>query len=90
VLSSERGFLPQGPRAPCVEHDQHVFNVDRAAAVDIQNGVARAPTADVLWLRYVVGLTAHQTVEVLGRSERTVRREWLFGIGWLREERAAQ
>jgi hypothetical protein len=48
------------------------------------------PTADVLWLRYVVGLTAHQTVEVLGRSERTVRREWLFGIGWLREERAAQ
>lgn len=37
----------------------------------------------VVELRYFVGLNEAQTAEVLGLSDRTVRREWAFAKSWL-------
>ncbi len=35
-------------------------------------------------LRYFVGMTAKETAEVLGLSERTVHRHWRFIAAWLK------
>jgi len=40
-------------------------------------------TARVLKLRFFTGLTIAETAEVLGLSERTIRREWQFARAWL-------
>ncbi|MFN7930514.1 MAG: sigma-70 family RNA polymerase sigma factor [Blastocatellia bacterium] len=37
----------------------------------------------IVELRYFVGLNEAQTAEVLGISERTVRRDWAFAKSWL-------
>jgi len=37
----------------------------------------------VIRLRFYGGLTAAETAEMLGVSERTVYRDWLYGRGWL-------
>jgi RNA polymerase sigma factor (TIGR02999 family) len=42
-----------------------------------------ARTADVVRLRYFVGLTVEETAHALGVSERTVKREWAFARAWL-------
>ena len=42
--------------------------------------------ADVVELRYFVGLTEPQTAEALGISESTVRRYWRFARAWLHSE----
>lgn len=41
--------------------------------------------ARVVELRYFAGLSVPQTSEVLGMSERTVKREWPSPRGWLFE-----
>ncbi len=41
--------------------------------------------AEVVRLRYFVGLTHAQTAEVLGLAEKTVRRHWEFSRVWLFE-----
>ena len=47
--------------------------------------------ARVVELRYFGGLTEGETAEVLGVTERTVRRDWVKAKGWLlREMQAAQ
>jgi len=43
-----------------------------------------ARSAEVVKLRYFGGLSTAQTAEVLGVSERTVKREWTFARAWLR------
>jgi RNA polymerase sigma factor (TIGR02999 family) len=45
-----------------------------------------ARSAEVVKLRYFGGLSIAQTAEVLGVSERTVKREWSFARAWLRRE----
>jgi RNA polymerase sigma factor (TIGR02999 family) len=40
-------------------------------------------SARVLKLRFFTGLSVAETAEVLGLSERTVRREWQFARAWL-------
>jgi RNA polymerase sigma factor (TIGR02999 family) len=40
-------------------------------------------SAQVLKLRFYSGLTIAETAEVLGLSERTIRREWQFARAWL-------
>jgi RNA polymerase sigma factor (TIGR02999 family) len=40
-------------------------------------------SARVLKLRFYTGLTMAETAEVLGLSERTIRREWQFARAWL-------
>lgn len=39
--------------------------------------------AEVVHLRYWVGLTEPEIAETLGMSERTVRRDWVFAKAWI-------
>jgi RNA polymerase sigma factor (TIGR02999 family) len=45
-----------------------------------------ARSAEVVKLRYFGGLSIAQTAEVLGVSDRTVKREWSFARAWLRRK----
>ena len=42
--------------------------------------------AQVVELRYFVGLTVEETAELLGISLRTVKRDWAVALAWLRAE----
>jgi RNA polymerase sigma factor (sigma-70 family) len=42
--------------------------------------------ADVVKLRYFVGLTISEIAEALGISPRTADRHWLFARAWLKQE----
>jgi len=48
--------------------------------------VEDARKAQLVMLRYFAGLTAAQTAEALGITERTVERDWKFVKAWLRNE----
>ena len=50
--------------------------IERLATVD-------AEKAEVVKLRYFVGLSVEETAEALGISERTARRHWTFARAWL-------
>jgi len=63
--------------------DDHVLAVDEAleklARLDPQR-------AEVVKLRYFIGLSFQETAEVLGISEPTAKRYWSFARAWLHEE----
>lgn len=42
--------------------------------------------AEIVMLRFYAGLTIEQAAEVLGVTERTVNRDWLFAKAWLQRE----
>ena len=42
--------------------------------------------AELVKLRYFVGMTIEEAAEVLGISERTAKRHWTFARAWLHEE----
>jgi RNA polymerase sigma-70 factor, ECF subfamily len=42
--------------------------------------------AQIVQLRYFAGLSVEQTAEVIGRSEKTVKREWSLAREWLHHE----
>lgn len=42
--------------------------------------------SQVVHLRFFAGLTVEQTAEVIGASERTVKRDWSFARAWLFQE----
>lgn len=44
-----------------------------------------ALAASIVRLRFFAGLQPAEVAEALGTSERTVRREWTFARGWLRD-----
>jgi RNA polymerase sigma factor (TIGR02999 family) len=46
--------------------------------------------AELVKLRYFVGMTLEQAAEALGISERTAKRYWAFARAWLHEEIKAQ
>jgi RNA polymerase sigma factor (TIGR02999 family) len=46
--------------------------------------------AELVKLRYFVGLTIEEAGEVMGISERTAKRYWTFSRAWLHEEIKAQ
>ena len=50
--------------------------LERLAAID-------AEKAEVVKLRYFVGMSVEETAEALGISERTARRHWTFARAWL-------
>ncbi len=52
------------------------------AKLDEQDGAL----ARVVRLRFYTGLTHHEIAEVIGSSERTVRREWKLAQAWLARE----
>jgi len=66
-----------------VESDDRVLAVDEAlekfAALDPEK-------AELVKLRYFVGMTIEQAAEALGISERTAKRYWAFARAWLHEE----
>jgi len=70
-----------------VESDDRVLAVDEAlekfAALDPQK-------AELVKLRYFVGMTLEEAAEALGISERTAKRYWAFARAWLHEEIKAQ
>lgn len=47
-----------------------------------------AQAANVVKLRFFTGMPVEQTAEVLGVSERTVKRDWQFARTWLAKELA--
>ena len=67
--------------------DEHILAVDEAleklALLDPQR-------AQVVKLRYFVGLTIPEIAEVMGISEPTAKRYWSFARAWLYEEIRAQ
>jgi RNA polymerase sigma factor (TIGR02999 family) len=70
-----------------LETDDKVLAVnealDKFAVLDPQK-------AELVKLRYFVGLTIEQAAEALGISERTAKRYWAFARAWLHEEIKAQ
>ena len=69
------------------ESDDKMLAVNEAlekfAALDPQK-------AELVKLRYFVGMTIEQAAEALGISERTAKRYWAFARAWLHEEIKAQ
>ncbi|MBI3849305.1 MAG: sigma-70 family RNA polymerase sigma factor [Verrucomicrobia bacterium] len=70
-----------------METDDKVLAVNEAlekfAVLDPQK-------AELVKLRYFVGLTLEQAAGALGISERTAKRHWAFARAWLHEEIKAQ
>ena len=70
-----------------METDDKVLAVNEAlekfAVLDPQK-------AELVKLRYFVGMTLEQAAEALGISERTAKRYWAFARAWLHEEIKAQ
>jgi RNA polymerase sigma factor (TIGR02999 family) len=69
------------------ENDDKVLAVndalDKFAKLDPQK-------AELVKLRYFIGMTTEEAGEVLGISERTAKRYWTFARAWLHEEIKAQ
>jgi RNA polymerase sigma factor (TIGR02999 family) len=69
------------------ENDDKVLAVNDAlekfATIDPQK-------AELVKLRYFVGMTIEEAGQVLGISERTAKRYWTFARAWLHEEIKAQ
>jgi len=57
--------------------------LDKLAAADPQK-------AELVKLRYFVGLTIEEAAQVLGISERTAKRQWAYARAWLAGEIRAQ
>jgi RNA polymerase sigma factor (TIGR02999 family) len=73
--------------SPTLENDDKVLAVNEAlekfAALDPEK-------AELVKLRYFVGMTLEQAAEALGISERTAKRYWAFARAWLHEEIKSQ
>jgi len=68
------GLLIDRPAAELVSVDEALRALER---VDPRS-------AQVVVLRFYLGMTESQIAEVLGVTDRTVRRDWTFARGWLR------
>jgi len=84
--SQHRVEMPEIASA-VMETDDKVLAVNEAlekfAGLDPQK-------AELVKLRYFVGMTLEQAAEALGISERTAKRYWAFARAWLHEEIKAQ
>lgn len=70
-----------------IESDDKVLAVNEA----LDKFVLLDPQkAEVVKLRYFVGMTLEQTADALGISERTAKRYWTFARAWLHEEIKSQ
>jgi RNA polymerase sigma factor (TIGR02999 family) len=70
-----------------MESDDRVLVVNEALE---KFAVLDPPKAELVKLRYFVGMTLGQAAEALGISERTAKRHWAFARAWLHEEIKAQ
>ena len=82
----QRVAMPQVANPVAGDEDQ-ILTVDEAlerlAALDPQK-------AELVKLRYFVGMTVEEAAEALGISVRNAQRYWAFARGWLYEEIKAQ
>jgi RNA polymerase sigma factor (sigma-70 family) len=62
------------------ESSDEVLAVDEAL---VQLASVDAQAAELVKLRYFVGLTSQQTAEVMGLSLRSVERTWAYARAWL-------
>jgi RNA polymerase sigma factor (TIGR02999 family) len=69
--------------AVATDADDQVLAVDEALEKFVRLDPVRA---EVVKLRYFVGLTFEETADVMGISEPTVKRYWSFARAWLLEE----
>lgn len=63
--------------------DDRLLDLDEALAKLARE---EPDVAEVVKLRYFVGLTIEQTAQVLGISVRTANRHWAYARAWLHEE----
>ena len=63
--------------------DQTLLRIDEALE---KLGQEDAPSAELVRLRFFVGLKNDEVAEVLGISERTAKRHWAFARAWLFDE----
>jgi RNA polymerase sigma factor (TIGR02999 family) len=63
--------------------DEQLLLLDEAL---VRLAVARPQAAELVKLRFFVGLTLEQIAPILGLSERTCRRLWVFARAWLRRD----
>lgn len=71
---------PQELPLPIEVEDEKILEVDEALELLHTEDPAKA---EVVKLRYFVGLNHHEIAEVLGLSEKTVRRYWAYAKVWL-------
>jgi len=76
VLSLEENFAVTPETAP------HLLALDEALT---QLAAVEERMAEVVELRYFVGLTIPETADVMGMSETTVKREWSAARAWLHQ-----
>lgn len=71
-----------------LEESTHPGGVDVLALDEALHRLAALDErlTEVVHLRFFAGLSVEQTAEVLGTSERTVKRDWNFARAWLRRE----
>jgi len=74
------------PRTPSVDRRTPTFEyetideaLERLAAIDLDQ-------VRIVEMRFFAGLTVDETAHVLGRSPRTVKREWQLAKAWLFRE----
>ena len=79
--------MPEELLSAVVESDDSLLVVNEAlekfSALDPQK-------AELVKLRYFVGMTSEEAADALGISERTAKRYWAFARAWLHEEIKAQ
>jgi RNA polymerase sigma factor (sigma-70 family) len=64
-------------------NDEQLFGVNEA----LDKLAAQSPgKAELVKLRYFVGMTIAEAAEVLGISEPAARRQWAFARAWLYKE----
>jgi RNA polymerase sigma factor (TIGR02999 family) len=68
-----------------LSHKQSAMLVALDDALDRLQAIAERP-AQVIHLRFFVGMTIEQTAKALGIDPRTVRRDWMFARAWLNHE----
>ena len=82
LLTLDEGIRDQCSPVVCLEEILAVDEaLDRLASLDPQQ-------ARVVELRYFAGLSAEETAEAMGVSQRTVEREWALAKAWLRTQLA--
>jgi RNA polymerase sigma factor (TIGR02999 family) len=70
-------------KIPDVQHDQQILAVDEA----LDQFARRDPvSAELVKLRYFVGMSMGEAAESLGLPLRTAERQWTFAKAWLRQQ----
>jgi RNA polymerase sigma factor (TIGR02999 family) len=76
----DRARLPLDEALAAEDADEHLLALDEVLG---QLAQEHSQVADVVKLRYFVGLTIEQAAELLGISVRTANRHWAYARAWL-------